>query len=175
MTRIHSLRFKPRSMARNVWTMRLDAPCLPPMHRRLPRVARQLIAVRVCPPLSFSFCSALIFSLPRSSAATAPRANRGCPRAPASHATASTRAPRPRPARACPGSATDTIVSTAVHQLASPGILRPVRPPKSAPHLPPGFTKPLGTGPVTAVTGLTGPARFRFRFRAVRNRPKFKF
>ena len=38
-----------------------------------------------------------------------------------------------------------------------------------------GFTKPLGTGPVTAVTGLTGPARFRFRFRAVRNRPKFKF
>ena len=27
--------------------------------------------------------------------------------------------------------------------------------------------------PVTAVTGLTGPARFRFR--AVRNRPKFKF
>ena len=37
----------------------------------------------------------------------------------------------------------------------------------------PGFTKPVGTGPVTAVTGLTGPDRFRFR--PVRNRLKFKF
>ena len=37
----------------------------------------------------------------------------------------------------------------------------------------PGFTKPAGTGPVTAVTGLTGPDRFRFR--PVLNRPKFKF
>ena len=36
-----------------------------------------------------------------------------------------------------------------------------------------GFTKPAGTGPVTAVTGLTGPDRFRFR--PVLNRPKFKF
>ena len=37
----------------------------------------------------------------------------------------------------------------------------------------PGLKKPLGTGPVTAVTGLAGPARFRIR--AVRNRAKFKF
>ena len=36
-----------------------------------------------------------------------------------------------------------------------------------------GLKKPLGTGPVIAVTGLTGPARFRIR--AVRNRAKFKF
>ena len=36
-----------------------------------------------------------------------------------------------------------------------------------------GLKKPAGTGPVTAVTGLTGPDRFRYR--AVRNRPKFKF
>ena len=35
-----------------------------------------------------------------------------------------------------------------------------------------GLKKPAGTGPVTAVTGLTGPDRFRYR--AVRNRPKFK-
>ena len=33
--------------------------------------------------------------------------------------------------------------------------------------------KPLGTGPVTAVTGLTGPDRFRFR--PVQTGPKFKF
>ena len=37
----------------------------------------------------------------------------------------------------------------------------------------PGLKKPAGTGPVTAVTGLTGPDRFRFR--PVSNRPKFKF
>ena len=37
----------------------------------------------------------------------------------------------------------------------------------------PGLKKPAGTGPVTAVTGLTGPDRFRYG--AVRNRPKFKF
>jgi len=37
----------------------------------------------------------------------------------------------------------------------------------------PGLKKPLGTGPVTTVTGLTGPARFRIR--AVLNRGKFKF
>ena len=36
-----------------------------------------------------------------------------------------------------------------------------------------GLKKPAGTGPVTAVTGLTGPDRFRFR--TVGNRPKFKF
>ena len=36
-----------------------------------------------------------------------------------------------------------------------------------------GLKKPLGTGSVTAVTGLIGPARFRIR--AVRNRAKFKF
>ena len=36
-----------------------------------------------------------------------------------------------------------------------------------------GLKKPVGTGPVTVVTGLTGPARFRIR--AVRNRVKFKF
>ena len=36
-----------------------------------------------------------------------------------------------------------------------------------------GLKKPAGTGPVTAVTGLTGPDRFRFR--PVPNRPKFKF
>ena len=36
-----------------------------------------------------------------------------------------------------------------------------------------GLKKPAGTGPVTAVTGLTGPDRFRFR--PVSNRPKFKF
>ena len=37
----------------------------------------------------------------------------------------------------------------------------------------PGLKKPAGTGPVTAVTGLTGPDRFRYR--PVRNWPKFKF
>ena len=37
----------------------------------------------------------------------------------------------------------------------------------------PGLKKPLGTGPVTAVTSLTGPARFRFR--AVQTGAKFKF
>jgi len=36
-----------------------------------------------------------------------------------------------------------------------------------------GLKKPLGTGPVTAVTGLTGPDRFRFR--PVQTGPKFKF
>ena len=36
-----------------------------------------------------------------------------------------------------------------------------------------GLKKPLGTGPVTAVTGVTGPARFRFR--AVQTGAKFKF
>ena len=38
-----------------------------------------------------------------------------------------------------------------------------------------GFTKPAGTGPVTAVTGLTGPDRFRFRPVLNRPKPKFKF
>ena len=36
----------------------------------------------------------------------------------------------------------------------------------------PGLKNPAGTGPITAVTGLTGPDRFRHQ--AVRNRPKFK-
>ena len=35
-----------------------------------------------------------------------------------------------------------------------------------------GLKKLAGTGPVTAVTGLTGPDWFRYR--AVRNRTKFK-
>ena len=34
---------------------------------------------------------------------------------------------------------------------------------RSRDEMQPGFTKPAGTGPVTAVTGLTGPDRFRFR------------
>ena len=36
----------------------------------------------------------------------------------------------------------------------------------------PGFTKPLGTGPIWPVTGQTGPGRFRFG--PVSNWPKFK-
>ena len=36
----------------------------------------------------------------------------------------------------------------------------------------PGFFLPTGTGPKTAVTGQTGPDRFRYR--PVSNRPKFK-
>jgi hypothetical protein len=37
----------------------------------------------------------------------------------------------------------------------------------------PGLTEPAGTGPDTAGTGGTGPARYRFR--PVRYRPRSKF
>ena len=37
-----------------------------------------------------------------------------------------------------------------------------------------GLNLPTGTGPETAVTGQTGPDRFRFRFRPVSNMLKFK-